>query len=248
MAPLRARQPRSARAATPSSLPDARVPLTRQLRAHIKNYIVDNGLKAGDPLPSEAEWADAMGVSRVSLRESVKALEALGVLEAVHGRGLFVRKFNLDAALEMLSYSLDFGVSTIYELYQLRKWLEIAVIDEVCLKADADTVAKLDKVIEDWTRAVPSGDWPQYDRIFHKVLSEIVGNQMLLLIMGAFWTVFDNATDSTIKSQPDPYETITDHKRIVDAVRNRDRAAARAALEASYAAFEQRYRTAQATT
>ncbi len=221
------------------------MPLTRQLRAHIKNYIVDNGLQAGDPLPSEAELADAMGVSRVSLRESVKALEALGVVEVVHGRGLFVRPFNLDAALEMLSYSLDFGVSTVYELYQLRKWLESAVIDEVCLRADDETVAKLDRVIADWTAAVPSGDWPKYDRVFHRTLSDIVGNQMLLLIMGAFWTVFDNATDAALKSQPDPYDTVADHRRIVDAVRARDRVAARAALEASYAAFEQRYRASQ---
>lgn len=235
---------RTVSTAAPIRPSEQRVPLTRQLRAHIKTYIVENQLQAGDPLPSEAELADSMGVSRVSLRESVKALEALGVIEAQHGKGLYVRKFNLDAALEMLSYSLDFGVSTVYELYQIRKWLESAVIDEVCRLADDDSIARLDKVMNEWEASIADGSWPKYDRIFHRTLSKIVDNQILLLILDAFWAVFDNATDATLKSQPDPQQTLAEHRRILDAVRRHDRAEARAALDASYAAFEERYAAA----
>lgn len=224
-------------------LPGApRIPFTTLVKDYIKNYIVTNGLQPGDLLPSEVELAEALQVSRVSVREAVKALQALGVIEVRHGKGLYVRSFNLDAALDVLSYSLDFGVSTVYELYQIRKWLEIAVIGDVVKGVAPTDLEQLDQLLAEWEASIPSGAWPPYDRKFHRALNSVVHNQMLLLVLDAFWTVFDNATDETIKAQPDPWATLEDHRRIVEAVRQGNPDAARQALVYSYINFENRYR------
>lgn len=224
--------------------PFQRVPVTKVVQPYIRQHILSNNLRPGDPLPSEAELAETLQVSRVSVRESVKALEALGVIQVIHGKGLFVRSFNLDAALEVLSYSLDFGVSTVYELYQIRKWLEIAVIGDVAAKIDEAALAKLDRLLNEWEANIPAGTWAEFDRRFHRVLCSRANNQMLLLVLDAFWTVFDNATDESLKATPDPWATLADHRRILDAVRLHDGEAARKALIDSYEAFENRYREA----
>ena len=70
-----------------------RPPLYEVLQQKIKNYIIQNSLKPGDRLPSETELAQQLGVSRNSVREAVKALEMLDIVETRSGAGLFVGDF-----------------------------------------------------------------------------------------------------------------------------------------------------------
>ncbi len=75
---------------------------------YIRDYIVEHKLHPGDQLPPEGDIAETLEVSRVSVRESVKILQALGIVEVRHGNGLFVRGLNFDALLEIspTAYSL----------------------------------------------------------------------------------------------------------------------------------------------
>ena len=221
--------------------------LHKRVQQHIRQYIVANGLKPGDPLPPEGELANSLGVSRGSIREAVKALEALGVLEVRHGNGLFVRPFNLDPVLSNLSYSLDFEPSTISELLQIRKWLETAIMTDVIAQIEDGTIAELQRILEEWEAILPTGSWAQYDRQFHRVLSRAVGNRMLTLFLEIFWEVFNNTTDETIKAIPDARATWADHERIVAALRARDAEAAKRALLASYVGLRERIRRATGT-
>ena len=72
----------------------------------IKKYIIESGLKPGDKLLSEQELAINLGISRTSLREVLKGLQALGIIEVKPGDGIFLKEFNFDAILDNLSYSL----------------------------------------------------------------------------------------------------------------------------------------------
>ena len=62
----------------------------RAAQERIKQYIVDNALRPGDPLPTEFDLSRSLGISRNSLREALKALETIGVVETRHGLGSFV--------------------------------------------------------------------------------------------------------------------------------------------------------------
>ncbi|HZQ05535.1 MAG TPA: GntR family transcriptional regulator, partial [Anaerolineae bacterium] len=84
--------------------------LYQTVQEEIKNYIIENELRAGDPLPTEGELARQLDISRNSVREAVKSLEALGILEARSGSGLFVRNFNFDSILDNLPYGIMFSL------------------------------------------------------------------------------------------------------------------------------------------
>src|SRR5260221_10589345 len=75
-------------------------------QTEIKEYIITHRLKSGDPLPTEMKLAEHLGVSRNSVREAVKALEAVGVLESRAGAGLFVSDFSFDPLLRNMAYGL----------------------------------------------------------------------------------------------------------------------------------------------
>src|SRR5258706_15386912 len=70
----------------------------------IKNYIIENDLQPGDPLPPEIELTRIFKVSRTSVREAVKSLESLGMIEARSGSGLFVKSFSFEALLDHFAY------------------------------------------------------------------------------------------------------------------------------------------------
>src|SRR5215471_3539788 len=74
-----------------------RTPLLHQIQEEIKGYVIRNNLRPGDPLPSEGDLARQLGIGRNSVREAVKSLEVLGILEARAGSGLFVKSFSFDA-------------------------------------------------------------------------------------------------------------------------------------------------------
>ncbi|TIT84305.1 MAG: FadR family transcriptional regulator, partial [Mesorhizobium sp.] len=88
-------------------------PLNRPPLLHVtvqeslRNYIEANRLKAGDALPPETFLAQQLGVGRNSVREAIKALESIGILETRRGIGVFVKEFSFKPLLDNLAYGLQ---------------------------------------------------------------------------------------------------------------------------------------------
>ena len=82
--------------------------LKQRIQEQIKRVITERELQPGDLLPPEGQLAEDLGVSRGSVREAIKSLESLGIVESKHGAGVCVREFNFDSILEFLSFGLTF--------------------------------------------------------------------------------------------------------------------------------------------
>src|ERR1700712_4210446 len=120
----------------------------RIVQDSLKNYILENNLKPGDPLPAETELARQLGISRNSLREAAKALEAVGILETRQGSGLFVREFSFEPLLENMSYGLLFDLRQLAELLQVRKILESGLINDAIQKMSEEQLMKLHDLLD----------------------------------------------------------------------------------------------------
>lgn len=207
----------------------ARQSVSQLVQNYIRDYIVNEKLCPDDQLPSEGDIAAELGVSRVSVREAVKVLATLGILEVRHGNGLFVRGLNFDVLLEVLSYSFLFDPSSLKDLYQVRKLFESAMIAEVIRNIRKEDIKTCRELLKTWEQNIAAGlPYHEQDRIFHLTLCQSIGNRLLLELENIFWLAYRNAEDRTPALQDlqvDPVNMeggLKAHINILSAVEARD--------------------------
>lgn len=208
--------------------------------------ILDRGLGPGAPLPTETELMADLGVSRNSVREALKALQALDIVDIRHGYGTYVGQASLDPLADGLTFrtlarSDDTGTGALAEILQVREVLEEGLIRRV---AAVSTEAELDllaAVVDRMEAAGRAGEpLPELDREFHELLYAPLGNAFVPQLLGAFWTVFSRVAGARGWTD-DPAElTVRRHRAIVTALRARDVTAAQRAMTDHFRGIESR--------
>jgi DNA-binding FadR family transcriptional regulator len=205
--------------------------------------IHDRQLQPGAPMPTEPQLMDLLGASRNSVREAVRALQALGIVEIRHGFGTFVGQ----ASLDVLSPSLEFrirsgphGVRALHDLVEVREMLETALIARVAGSTSPSRLAALDALVTAMQTDLEA------DRAFHALLYESCGNELVLQLINLFWQVYHQV--EPLVGGPDERMDVTvgNHRRIVDALRARDASAAREAMQRHFRDVKERVARAEA--
>ncbi|WP_416799016.1 FadR/GntR family transcriptional regulator [Ciceribacter azotifigens] len=217
--------------------PLKRAPLLHvSVQESLRAYIEDNHLDAGSPLPPEGELANQLGVSRNSVREGIKALESVGVLESRRGIGVFVKAFSFEPLLENLAYGLGGALKQIEEVITIRRTLEVGLIDQTLALIGPDDILELRETCDQMKKRAERGEsFPDEDRRFHQLLFRCQENEVLTRLLEVFWLAFYKASDFVNLENVDPLQTWRDHAAIVDAVEARDLAAAKDQLDRHYA-------------
>lgn len=167
----------------------------RALQAGIIELILERELEPGDPLPTENELAALLGIGRNTLRETLKVLQALGVIEIRHGFGMFVAASNFEAMVGGLSFrarmSLRHRGREALELIEARRLLESGLIGASMARMTADHLAGLEAAVLRMQELAGSGEhFVEADADFHRKLFEPLGNELLLGLVDAFQAVY----------------------------------------------------------
>lgn len=219
-------------------------PVHKSVQDAIRAYIVERGLKPGDSMLPEGELARRLGVSRNSVREAVRSLESLGVLESRHGSGLYVREFTWDPILDNLAYGLIQDVSSLAELLDIRRVLEVGMAEAAVARLTDDQLMRLEGLLERMNAHAAEGRaFPDEDREFHRVLFGRLQNLTFLKLLDIFWLAFRRASRGTDLLDLDPQATQEAHVRIVEALRSRGVDQVRAALEDHYRFITERLKS-----
>jgi DNA-binding FadR family transcriptional regulator len=206
----------------------------------VRSYIEENGLKAGDALPPESFLAQQLGVGRNSVREAIKALESVGVLETRRGVGVFVKEFSFQPLLDNLAYGLQGSLRNVEELREIRCVLEAGLIDKTIAMIGPEDLAALRETTERMRACAERNEsFAQEDQLFHQLLFRCQNNAMLSALIDIFWTAFYKASNFANLANPTPLQTWKDHHEIVEAIAAKDVAAARARLAAHYSGIQQ---------
>jgi len=216
----------------------------------IKRFIIAGGFQPGDLLPPEAELARALGVSRPSLREAMKALQSVGLVETRQGAGTFVGRFSLDHLVAGLAFTIrsDLGrnLRTLRDLVEIREILERDLVARVAPLMTPPLLERLTSLVAGMEARAERGElFPAEDRAFHEALYRPLGNALLTQLLGAFWEVFAAVRDELPGEGPLSRETAAGHRRIVEALAAGDGPAAAAAMTAHFAGIHQRLRAAE---
>ncbi|WP_199434963.1 FadR/GntR family transcriptional regulator [Qaidamihabitans albus] len=207
----------------------------RALQESIKRLIVDRGLAPGSPLPTESELMQELEVSRHPLREAMKALEAVGIVDIRHGYGTYVGSVPLSALESGLAFRSALSVrgdyADIRHLLEVREVLETGLVGRVLEAYDRLDFGTLEEAVAEMEGAAEQGRYaPAQDWRFHETLYLPLGNALVLDLLQVFWKVF-NALDAQLPRADDtPVETARSHRAILEALRARDEPALRAAV------------------
>ncbi|MEZ4678495.1 MAG: FadR/GntR family transcriptional regulator [Caldilineaceae bacterium] len=210
--------------------------LYQAVQDEVKSYIIEHSLVPGDALPPETELAEQLGVSRNSVREAVKSLETLGIVEAKTGAGLFVRSFSFDPLLENLAYGLMFDLQDLADILEVRFHIEHSMIDQAVAAVTDEQLTELRTCLNRMANALAQGEsYADEDRLFHRTLWTNVNNRSVGKIVDIFWMVFAQARRrAAVPANPDHEAIYQWHVNIVDALEAGDADAARVAMVRHY--------------
>ncbi|MFE7977218.1 FadR/GntR family transcriptional regulator [Streptomyces shenzhenensis] len=207
-----------------------------RIQCAVVQLILDRRLRPGAPLPTETELMAGLGVSRNSVREALKALQALDIVEIRHGYGTYVGRASLSPLADGLTFRAltrhDGDPGALAELLQVRAVLEEGLIRRVAATVTEPELDRLEPVLTRMAAAGLAGrPFPELDRQFHELLYAPLGNALVPQLLGAFWTVFHRVAG--VRGRPDdpaPEVTVRLHRDIVTALRARDVAGAQHAM------------------
>lgn len=160
----------------------------------IKNLILTEGLRPGDPLPSEQELIDALGVSRSSVREAIRHLQALDIVTVKQGSGTFVGSMSMVPLVEALAFRAEMTAgadrSTLLEVVQVRKFLDQGTAGLVCGALEGTDQDELARVVDAMVAKAEAGEmFTDLDLVFHDGLLAQAGNEVVRQLVNSLWRV-----------------------------------------------------------
>ena len=201
-----------------------------QVIEQIKELLVKGELKRGDRLPPERQLADMLGVSRPSLREALRALEYAGMLETRVGEGIFVA----DGDSIMMNNLLMLHLIKQYaleEMIEVRKVLETSNVRFAVLRARDEDLAALKEILEQSRGQIANkAAFIKSDYAFHQAIAVASGNSILATMLQTMRTMMSDFNSQLLTSQEGRQQVYAHHKKIVEAILNRDEKAAQDAM------------------
>ncbi|MDX9940423.1 MAG: FCD domain-containing protein [Sphaerochaetaceae bacterium] len=201
----------------------------------IKLYILDNSLKAGDALPSESELSETLGISRASIREAFRSLEALGIIVTAQGKGRFIRDFNYSAMLENLSYNLKIHVTDFRQIIDVRMALEESFLKMAMRILTEEDFSELERLLVQMQRMIEAqqgeDELVRIHTQFHQRLYAKLHNELLESLIGVFATFQRFLTVIKQYKTSNFTEFLALHRSLIEMLRSRDESRVHACLQ-----------------
>ncbi|MEZ4639518.1 MAG: FadR/GntR family transcriptional regulator [Caldilineaceae bacterium] len=211
--------------------PIGRATVVDEIVDRLVRLIIDDGFKPGDQLVSERELMARLGVGRSSLREAIKALCALGILEIRRGVGTFVSSRDTSILTRPLAWGLYLNQSSVQQVIEARSVIEVTLAGWAAARATDDEIAAIGDCLE--TLETAQADMTTYvdsDLAFHLAIAKAAHNDMLANMLGAFQHVLRTWMETTYTEAGNTDESMSLHRAIFAAIQAHDGASARQAM------------------
>lgn len=207
----------------------------------VKELILAQGLKPGDPMPTEAQLAELLDVSRANLREAIRTLATLDIIEVRHGTGMFVGQMSLRPLVEGLTFKgvvlpgKDF--ETLRQVVEVRLSLDLAMAPSVVERLAGQEAPELSHVCSEMAALTERGEqFAREDREFHLTIASLTGNELYGQLVAAFWDVYTVVGPRLgVPTPRDLDDTVRAHKDMLDAATSGDLESYAEAVRAHYA-------------
>jgi GntR family transcriptional regulator, transcriptional repressor for pyruvate dehydrogenase complex len=197
----------------------------------VKAMIAEGRLKSGDQLPPERDLAEKFVVSRTSVREALRALESLGLIEIRPGEGTFVREVSVESLIEPLALAMLSQREAIGELFEARGLLEPAIAAYAALRATPHDLEEMERILDEQGREVAAGRTGlAQDAEFHSAIASAAHNRAISRLVHGIMDLLTQSREESLSTPGRPTRSHESHRRILAAIAARDQEAARQAM------------------
>jgi GntR family transcriptional regulator, transcriptional repressor for pyruvate dehydrogenase complex len=195
--------------------------LVEKAESKLIEIFIKKELKPGDTIPKETELAEAMGVSRTVIRESLTRLKTIDIIESKKHKGTIIKSPSLFSILQKSMIPNILDERTLRDIFELRLIIEVGMADFVFQRITADDIRKLEKIV--------AGEPEKSDDIlfdidheikFHSKLYEITGNRNLIQFQKLLLPLFNYAYQSGLIKKPVKKKKYVSHKGLIDVLKN----------------------------
>jgi GntR family transcriptional repressor for pyruvate dehydrogenase complex len=204
---------------------------SRQIVDKFRKAIADGTLKIGDKLPPERQLCLELGVSRTSLREAIRILDAYGVLEATQGNGTYVTDKFTENVFEFLGFGNILNKENLKHLLQTRLALETGAVEHAIEAADEAALTRIESLVEELEKETNVERLGYVDAQFHEAIVELSGNLILTAIYRMIFKMLIQGTSKVITYPTAREIAVRDHKRILEALKKRNKKACKSLVK-----------------
>jgi len=197
----------------------------------IKELIAAGRIKPGDRLPPERELAELFKASRNSVRDAIRVLEQMGLIESRQGDGTYVRGVSADELTEPLALMLLQSRQQMRELWEVRRILEPAIAELAAARISDEELGELEAILQAQRLKVEAGYTAlDEDTAFHYGIARAAQNTVVLRTLDTLVDLLRQSRERSLQQRDRPAYSLAGHLRILAALRRRDPAAARSEM------------------
>jgi GntR family transcriptional regulator, transcriptional repressor for pyruvate dehydrogenase complex len=202
-----------------------------QVAEQIHRLIATGALRPGDRLPPERELAAKFGVGRSSLRDAIRTLEVMGIVESRHGSGTVVRDLSTDSLVVPLASVLAHKRGLVNELLDVRRMIEPALAARAAANATDEELARLEDIVRRQGEKVRRGEPSiEEDSEFHYAIALAARNSVVLRVLDVLMDLLRESRARSLQVKGRSERSCEGHRRILRAIKRRDGPAAEAAV------------------
>lgn len=211
--------------------------VAQEVVERIKQSLIRGDLKPGDYLPSESAMTVSLGVGKSSVREAIKMLEAIGVVEIRRGQGVVIRREPGNSLADPLAFGMILAQGMTRDVLEFRRMFEPCYTLQAMEKATPADDRKVAEAIEAMEQAIERGEQTaHHDVEFHRSILYASRNPMTIRVGETLIELIEATLATSMKILP--IQALKDHKAIYDGFKARDEGKVIEAIERSSESWE----------
>ncbi len=195
--------------------------ISEEIADQIRRLIASGEFQPGDRLPPEREMADTLQVSRNSVRDALRTLEVMGIVERRHGDGIYVSCITPETLVAPLASILATKKNLVAELMDARRLLEPPVARCAAARATSEDIRELEHLLEAQSARMEAGN-PAFEEqnAFHHALARVTRNEIVVLVVNHIIDLLRESRSSWSLSRAQ--RSVAGHRKLLEAIKSKD--------------------------
>lgn len=198
--------------------------ISDEIVVQLTNLILSGAVGEGEKLSSERELAKRLSVNRTSLREALRRLESMGLVQVQPGNGIVVLDPDVHAGLEFVKFLLSNGIGLdrelILSLAEIRTVFAVPLIEMAAINADPEDIDRMQTIVDQYPREASSERLTgEHDFIFFQAMAKASGNKVFLYLLNTVREVFEKLSGVFYQTESSPAIAARLYGNIVEAIR-----------------------------